>query len=184
MRCACSAHWASNGSWRRALARNDRCLSTWADSSRLACALLEPLPCRPSKKTGNYVCACSWRPTDAQGRSGRPVFTDFATDQGSIGIPADARSVITVGAADWQNQPRPYSAGGPLPFAGLAKKPAVLAYDGLHFDAANSGGALGSSIATSFAAGTVATLLSAGMTPADAVALSESIRRPGAAPSH
>ena len=100
----------------------------------------------------------------AEGRErllGRPVFADYATDQGSIGVPSDARSVITVGAADWTGQARPYSAGGPLAFAELARKPNVLAFDGLQ---GAGGGAFGTSIATSFAAGTVAAGISAGMT--------------------
>ena len=80
-------------------------------------------------------------------------------------MPGDARSVITVGAADWQDRPRPYSAGGPLAFAELAHKPTLLAYDALLGTAEANGGAFGTSLATCFAAGTVATLISAGMTP-------------------
>ncbi len=105
---------------------------------------------------------------DAEGAErlkGRPIFADFATDQGSVAVPADARSVISVGAADWENKPRPYSAGGPLPFAELSKKPSLLTYDALNFGPENTGGAFGTSLATSFAAGTVACMLSAGMTP-------------------
>jgi hypothetical protein len=99
-------------------------------------------------------------------RTGRPVFADFATDQGSVGSPGDARSVITVGAANWQNQPEFYSAGGPLAYAELAAKPTLLAYDRLQLGPpGTAGGAFGSSIAASFAAGTTATLISAGMPP-------------------
>ncbi len=43
----------------------------------------------------------------AERLKGRPVFADFATDQGSVAVPADAPSVISVGAADWENKPRP-----------------------------------------------------------------------------
>jgi hypothetical protein len=100
--------------------------------------------------------------------AGRPVLADFATDQGSVGLPGDARSVITVGAADWRNRPQPYSAGGPLAFAELARKPTVLAYDALELAPPGAGGAFGTSIAACFAAGTAATWLSGG-TPADAV---------------
>jgi hypothetical protein len=95
--------------------------------------------------------------------AGRPVFADFATDQGSVGSPGDARSVITVGAADRQDKPRPYSAGGPLAFAELATKPTLLAYDGLQVGPEGTGGAFGTSVAAPFAAGTAATLMSAGM---------------------
>jgi hypothetical protein len=103
-------------------------------------------------------------------RMGRPLFADFTTDHGSVGVPGDARSVISVGAADWHDEPRPYSAGGPLVFAELAQKPTLLAYDALQLGPpGRSGSAFGTSIATSFAAGTTATLLSAGMSPAVAL---------------
>jgi hypothetical protein len=98
--------------------------------------------------------------SDASRLSGRPVFADFATDRGSVGLPGDARSVITVGAADLKGQPQPYSAGGPLAFAELAQKPTILDYDTL---ASGQGGAFGTSLATSFAAGTAAALVSSGM---------------------
>jgi len=100
---------------------------------------------------------------------GRPVLENFSTDQGSVGLPGDARTVISVGAADWQNQPRPYSAGGPLPFAELTKKPSVLAYDGLQLINQGTGPAFGTSVATSFAAGSVVTMISAGMSPETAL---------------
>ena len=102
---------------------------------------------------------------DGPHRDGRPVFADFSTDQGSVGLPGDARSVITVGAADWRGRPQPYSAGGPLAFAELANKPTLLAYDALQLGPPGSGGAVGTSVATSFAAGTVAAMISAGMSP-------------------
>ena len=92
--------------------------------------------------------------------TGRPVLADFATDQGSVASPGDARAVITVGAADFNDQPQPYSAGGPLAFAELARKPNLLAYDGLDFK--ERGGAFGTSVAGAFAAGTAAVLLSGG----------------------
>jgi len=65
-------------------------------------------------------------PLDA---SGRAVFQDYVTAAGSIGMPADARTVITVGAADARNRRRPYSGGG-APFGmELMSKPDVLSYD-------------------------------------------------------
>ncbi len=100
---------------------------------------------------------------DVQRRTGRVVFQDYATDRGSVGVPGDARSIVTVGAADWDDSPRPYSAGGPLAYAELAKKPTVLAYDALQLGTADTAAAFGTSIATAFAAGTAATLMSAGM---------------------
>src|SRR5581483_3134776 len=48
-------------------------------------------------------------PLDA---SGRAIFYDYATAAGSLGMPADAHTAITVGAADSENKRQPYSAGG------------------------------------------------------------------------
>jgi hypothetical protein len=65
-------------------------------------------------------------PLDATGRA---VFRDFVTASGSVGMPGDARTAITVGAADARNRRQPYSAGG-APFGmALLSKPDVLAYD-------------------------------------------------------
>ena len=44
---------------------------------------------------------------------GRVLLHDFVTEAGTLGMPADARSVITVGAAARNGRPQPYSAGGP-----------------------------------------------------------------------
>jgi hypothetical protein len=60
--------------------------------------------------------------------AGRAVFHDF-TDAGSIGMPGDSHRVITVGAADLEDRPRPYSAGGPAHNLELLVKPDLLAYD-------------------------------------------------------
>ena len=49
---------------------------------------------------------------DANRVQGRAVFADFWTDAASIGVPADGRNVISVGAASFKNQPQPYSAFG------------------------------------------------------------------------
>ncbi|HEY7311262.1 MAG TPA: hypothetical protein VH643_18010 [Gemmataceae bacterium] len=65
-------------------------------------------------------------PLDATGRA---VFHDYVTASGSVGMPADAHTAITVGAADARNRRQPYSAGG-APFnLELLSKPDVLAYD-------------------------------------------------------
>ena len=91
---------------------------------------------------------------------GRTVFADFATDAGTVGIPADSRGVISVGAAGLDGKPRPETAVGSMPFVELSQRPTLLAYDALQLD---GGAALGSSVATAYAAGTAATLLSAGV---------------------
>lgn len=94
------------------------------------------------------------------GRGGRPVFADYATDQGTTGLPADSRAVISVGAADFAGKMRSYSATGALPYAELSRRPAILAFDGLDV---GPGNAYGSSISAGFAAGTAAVLMSSGV---------------------
>jgi hypothetical protein len=60
---------------------------------------------------------------------GRAVLSDFVTAGGSVGMPADARTAITVGAADDRARRQPYSAAG-APFnLDLLPKPDVLAFD-------------------------------------------------------
>jgi hypothetical protein len=65
---------------------------------------------------------------DASRAAGRPVFLDYATDEGAIGMPADSRGVITVGAADRSNHPQLYSATGPVMNLELLVKPNLLVY--------------------------------------------------------
>jgi hypothetical protein len=84
--------------------------------------------------------------------AGRGVLTDFATPEGEVGMPADSRRVITVGAAGPSGKAEPFSAGGPPFGLALLSKPQVLAFDG-------SGG---TAEAACFAAGLVATAHSAG----------------------
>jgi hypothetical protein len=96
---------------------------------------------------------------------GRPVFADFPTDVGSIGVPADAHQVIAVGAADLSGKVQPYSAKGPPANLELLRKPDVLAFDGLGVAPEGNPRAYGTSLATPFAAGLAATLRSAGASP-------------------
>jgi hypothetical protein len=65
-------------------------------------------------------------PRDAAGRA---IFHDYVTAAGSIGMPADARTVVTIGAADERDRRQPYSAGGAPLGMELLSKPDVLAYD-------------------------------------------------------
>jgi hypothetical protein len=90
---------------------------------------------------------------------GRAVFADYFTDAGTVGMPADSRGVISVGAADLDGKPRPETAVGPMPFVELSQRPTLLAYDTLQLD---GGTAFGSSVATAFAAGAAAAVLSSG----------------------
>jgi hypothetical protein len=90
---------------------------------------------------------------------GRAVFQSFPTDVGTLGAPADARSVVTVGAADSKGKRQSYSAvGGPYG-AELMRKPDVLAYDQVE---SGQEAAQGSGLAVGFAAGTAATALGVG----------------------
>jgi hypothetical protein len=93
------------------------------------------------------------------------VFADFPTDMGNIGTPADARNVISVGAATLAHKPQPYSAFGSPAQMELARRPWLYAYDGLELA---GGGAFGSSVANAFAAGTAAAMLT-GKMPRDQV---------------
>jgi hypothetical protein len=98
----------------------------------------------------------------ASSRQGRPLFLDYATDRGTVGMPADSRSVVTVGAANLSKQPRPYSALGPPANLDLIVRPNLFAFDML--DVAGPSVAYGTSLATPFAAGTAATLFQSGLT--------------------
>lgn len=93
---------------------------------------------------------------------GRVVLADFATAEGSVGTPGDARQPITVGAADASGKPMPGSAPGPAFGMELLSRPAVLSRP----VGAGEGPATGTSLSAGFAAGLAASALSAGA-PAD-----------------
>jgi hypothetical protein len=93
---------------------------------------------------------------------GRVVLADHATERGTVGVPADARGVITVGAVDPAGRPYPSSAAGAPAFQELASKPDLLAYAGLEAAPEGKRSAYGTSLATSFAAGWAAAVLSSG----------------------
>jgi hypothetical protein len=98
---------------------------------------------------------------------GRPVFRDFATDLGTIGVPADGRQVIAVGAASLERKAQAYSAPGPPVAMELFTTPRLLAPDALDLGLAGKGPAFGTCLATPFAAGAAAALLSAGWSRAE-----------------
>jgi hypothetical protein len=103
---------------------------------------------------------------DASRSAGRPVFLDYATDHGTIGMPADARSVITVGAANRAKKPQPYSATGPVMNLELLAKPNVLVFDkGLL--GPEGATAYGTSLAAPYAAGLAARALYTGQPRAE-----------------
>jgi hypothetical protein len=96
---------------------------------------------------------------------GRAVFWDYATDAGALGMPAEARSVITVGAADAMGRPEPDSTIGPPLNRALLWKPDILAYGNLGTKPPGTAALRGSSLATPFAAGITGTALSARVHP-------------------
>lgn len=100
-------------------------------------------------------------------KKGRPVFLDYPTEEGTIGMPSDAHAVVTVGAADRKKARQPYSAGGPPLNMQLLLKPNVLSFDGLELPAGEGGSKAvsGTSLATSYAAGLTACLLGARVPP-------------------
>jgi hypothetical protein len=63
------------------------------------------------------------------GGAGRAVLHDYPTAAGTLGMPADARRVITVGAADGAGKAASFSAAGPPHGLELLAKPDVLEYD-------------------------------------------------------
>ena len=85
---------------------------------------------------------------------GRMLLHDFVTEVGTIGMPADSRGVLTVGAADSHGLPQLYSAGGPPYDVALLFKPDLLAYDQVETDFKDA--VQGAGVATGFAAGVAA----------------------------
>lgn len=85
---------------------------------------------------------------------GRVLLHDFVTEVGTIGMPADSRALLTVGAADSHGLPEPYSAGGPPYDVTLLFKPDLLAYDQVETDFKDA--VQGAGVATGFAAGVAA----------------------------
>ena len=97
---------------------------------------------------------------DASRQRGRPIFADFASEAGAMPMPADAPGVLSVGAMDLQGRPQTYTPAGPPADMLLSHGPAVLTYDQLNL--AGTGTVYGSNLATPFAAGWAATVLSSG----------------------
>ena len=92
---------------------------------------------------------------------GRPIFLDYSTNLGSLGMPADAHQVVSVGAADPSGQPAADCTGGPALGQALHAKPDVLSPGALDLGAGGVNATAGSGIATAFAAGVAADALSA-----------------------
>ncbi len=114
-------------------------------------------------------------PADKESSSlGRPVLEDFSTDMGTIGIPGDGSRFVTVGAAGLSGKPEPFTTVGSPTNRPLQNAIDVFAFDGLELGHAGKSSAAGTSLATSFAAGLAASLISSG---GDADHLAERLRR-------
>jgi hypothetical protein len=93
---------------------------------------------------------------------GRVVLRDYSTTQGSIGLLADTRVLVSVGAAALAGTPQPYTTRGAPGTLSYVSRPNVLAYDALQLTPEGAGAAYGASVATPFSAGQAAVLLGAG----------------------
>jgi hypothetical protein len=89
---------------------------------------------------------------------GRPIFRDFSTDAGSVGIPADAHEVLAIGAARFDNRSEIASALGPPAGVDLLLAPRLFAYDRLANGDKGNGPAFGTSLSAAFAAGLTASV--------------------------
>jgi hypothetical protein len=99
---------------------------------------------------------------------GRPVFRDFSTGLGNVGVPSDGRVLIDVGAANFDGKAEAFSAAGPPSGMELRLYPTAMAYDRLDVSAAGKKGpAFGTSLAAPFAAGTAAVMIQSGTSPTE-----------------
>jgi hypothetical protein len=107
---------------------------------------------------------------EASRRQGRPVFLDYATDYGGPGTPADASSLLAVGAADASGQPESTSTLGPALARALVRKPDVFSFGEIQLP---GGGPTieGTSAAAAFTGGVTAALLSGGVPARDVEAI-------------
>jgi hypothetical protein len=102
---------------------------------------------------------------ESLGGKGRLTLADYSSEAGGVAVPADARSVLAVGAAGPDGKIRPFTATGVGPLTELHHKPDWIAPDTL--PGLGDGPARGSDLAVAFAAGWAATLQSAGLKAAN-----------------
>jgi hypothetical protein len=108
---------------------------------------------------------------------GRVLLADYATAQGNAGVPADAHAVLSVGALNNSGRPEAYSSIGSAFNQALRSRPDLYTFDELSLGVESANAGAGTGIATAFAAGTVASALSAGIPPGSLV--SGICRHPG-----
>src|SRR5207245_8694836 len=94
---------------------------------------------------------------------GRFALADYSSTDGGVAVPADARSVLAVGAAGPDGKVRRFTASGVGPETDLLRKPDLIAPDTI--PGVGEGPARGSDLAAAFAAGWAACMESAGMKP-------------------
>ncbi|HEV3080674.1 MAG TPA: hypothetical protein VGY66_12880 [Gemmataceae bacterium] len=99
---------------------------------------------------------------EAARASGRVVFSDYATEAGNPGMPADAQGVISVGAADFSGKPRLYTALGAVFGQELQTRPNLFSFDALALPAPAARSSSGANLANAFAAGVTASAIGAG----------------------
>jgi hypothetical protein len=101
---------------------------------------------------------------DEQARAaGRALLADYATEQGNPGMPADARTLISVGAVNGAGRPEAYRSLGPAFDQALRPRPDSFSFDELSVGVDTASAAAGTGLAAAFAGGTAASALSAGM---------------------
>jgi hypothetical protein len=103
--------------------------------------------------------------SDSVPSPGRVRFGDYTTAQGNPGMPADAHALLSVGAVNRSGGPAPYSAIGPVFNQALRPQPDVYTFDELSLGVESDVADAGTGVAASFAAGTAASALSAGVAP-------------------
>jgi hypothetical protein len=96
---------------------------------------------------------------EASRRAGRAVFLDYVSENGALGMPADSRYLLVIGAAGPNGAPRPYSVRGTALGLELRPRPDALAVDGVTL---GEPAAFGTAPATGLAAGMAAVALGSG----------------------
>jgi hypothetical protein len=103
----------------------------------------------------------------AMREQGTVVFQDFQSEQGSIGVPADARQVLSVGTADLSGKPERFSSRGSVLEQQLRRKPDLLSFAVHAGPLAEGNVGLGSGLAAGFAAGAAALQMSGDLAAAE-----------------